>query len=548
MKRRVMSLAAIIIAVSMILTACGGAKEKTGTAETTAQTTTATGEAAETTVAGDGRAMDGNLYLEGLPLVKEQETFSIFMDNANADFTLREWFEKQTNVKVDWKLFPYDVAKEKKTILLSSGDYPDVIGGWLLSENDIQTYSANGIFVPLDEAFKKYSPVITSLLDMKGIRDIMTLPNGHVYTVPYVLKAPAVPFNPFINKKWLEAVGMQMPTTTDELINVLKAFKDKDPNGNGKKDEIPFSGDLHNGFLGLYAGWWGMPCPKSLFTMVDGKLTFAADSESFKSAIKFFNQLNSEGLFDPEFFTQTSDMWKAKGQKNLYGVSLGYGSGDFASELFTDKNDGSTTPFAPVPVLKGTGTDKPVWQRNTYGSDVLRTQFAVTDKAKNVPTIVRFFDFVLQEDTTVQINNGPLDITIKKIGDHKYQKIDQSNFSEADKKKYEWGNLFPQAFVHFSPFEQQILEASGGTPAYDEKAAVDKLYEPCLNDRLPLKWVADKDAKRLSILETDIQKYVQDQVARWVVAKPGTVDAEWEGYKTQLKKLGVEELIQIKTQ
>jgi hypothetical protein len=144
--------------------------------------------------------------------------------------------------------------------------------------------------------------------------------NGHIYTIPYVLKAPAVPFNPYINQKWLQAVGKDMPTTTDELIEVLRAFRDEDPNGNGEKDEIPWSGDNFNGYLGLFAGWFGMPCPKSNFTMVDGKLTFAANTESFKSAMKFFRQLNDEELLDPEFFTQDNAQWKAKGNQNLYGV------------------------------------------------------------------------------------------------------------------------------------------------------------------------------------------------------------------------------------
>ncbi len=45
----------------------------------------------------------------------------------------------------------------------------------------------------------------------------------------------------WIYQPWLDKLGLKIPTTTDELEQVLLAFKDKDPNGNGKADEIPWS-------------------------------------------------------------------------------------------------------------------------------------------------------------------------------------------------------------------------------------------------------------------------------------------------------------------
>lgn len=56
-----------------------------------------------------------------------------------------------------------------------------------------------------------------------------------------VLYNPDIYNNTFINKKWLDAVGAEVPTTTEEFAEVLRLFKENDPNGNGEADEIPMT-------------------------------------------------------------------------------------------------------------------------------------------------------------------------------------------------------------------------------------------------------------------------------------------------------------------
>jgi putative aldouronate transport system substrate-binding protein len=224
-------------------------------------------------------------------------------------------------------------------------------------------------------------------------------------------------------------------------------------------------------------------------------------------------------------------------------VCVGYGAGDWAGEGLLP---GERTDFVPLPVIKGPNVEKPVWQRNTYGNDVLRTQVAITDKADNLPTIIRWFDHVLSEEISIQINNGPLGVTIEKIGDKKYRRIDTSGMSEEESKKYEWGNLFPQSHPKFIPFDVEVLPAEDAPEEYDEKGLVDSMYEPYLNERTPQVWISEEDAKRVSVLETDISNYINDRIANWVSGQ-ADIDAEWDEYKAQLEKLGLNELIEIRT-
>ena len=551
MKKQHARLLASLLAATTILSACGGtatpASPSASSESAVASTSASASASSEASAPADERKMEGNLYVEGFPVVKEPETFTFLVDDGGqpADKFLVPKIEEATNVKVEWLVFPYEIAKEKKNIMINSGDYPDVIGGWLLSENEILNYGpGDGLFVPIEDAIAKYSPNMTAALDMPSVRQTMTLPDGHIYTVPYVLPTPKVAFNPYINKAWMQKLGLSMPTNTDELIAVLKAFRDKDPNGNGQKDEIAWSGDNHNGYLGLFAGWWGTPVPKGNFTYLNGKFEFTANTEAFKQAIKFFAQLNKEGLLDPEFFTQNSDQWKAKGKKDLYGACVGYGHGDWAPDGYQIIK--GTELYDPLPVLKGAGaTADPKWYANSAGTYIFKTQVAITDKAKNVNTIVRWFDYALSEEFSVARDNGWLDVTYKKVADNTYERLDTTSWNEADKKKVEWGNLFFQSLPKFIPFNTKFLPAPGSPEEYKEKDLVDQMYGPSLIEPDPQVWANEADAKRVSVLQTDLDKYVDDKIATWVSGQ-ADIDAEWDAYLAQLEKLGMQELTTLK--
>ena len=122
------------------------------------------------------------------------------------------------------------------------------------------------------------------------------------------------PDNLFINKKWLDKLGLEMPTTTDEFYQVLKAFKNGDPNGNGKADEIPFS------FLGNYAnvdinslfGSWGVIDRPEHVMIKDGEVLFTPAEDGYKQGLVFFRKLYAEGLIDGEAFTHNMQQYRGQ--------------------------------------------------------------------------------------------------------------------------------------------------------------------------------------------------------------------------------------------
>jgi len=552
--KRFKKTAAFILVGILLLTACTGldpdttpdqgATPDSGTQTTTTDTTTTT----VTTQDGDGRAMLGNMYLEGLPIVKETESFTMFVDDNGLpeDKIMFPVLEEQTNIRVDLTLLPHQAAVERLNIMLSSGDYPDVIGGWLLNDNSVlQNGMQERIFIPIDQMIEAHSPRMREILEIGGVRQTMTLPDGHIYSIPYVIGEPTVSFNPWINSVWLRDLNLQMPSTTEEFRDVLRAFKDADPAGGGRT--IPFSGDPNNLSLGTFAGWWGVDASVAgvnrHFGMVDGRLVFGPAQEGYKEMIKFFAELYAEGLVDPELFTQDLSSWKAKGANGLYGVSMAYGSGDFAEgdrDMFPDY-DNERTHYDPLPVLQGNPGVRQLWRRNGYGMTTFRTQVAITDAATNPETIIRWWDNVFEVDNSAQLQWGPFGIRLEKISEFEFRSIPEDTLTEAEKEKYQWGNYFAQALPKYLPSYVSLYQGN----VYREKDVADELYEPYLNTPVPRAWVSAEEAERLVIIETDILNYMKQIEAEWVTGQ-ADVESGWEAHLQQLDSLGLQELTRMR--
>ena len=494
--------------------------------------------------------VNGLMNPTGLPIVDNlgDYSFSLFVDNSTPLEGQFVWpmLEEQTNVQVEVQQYAYEIAQEKYGLALSSGDYTDVIGGWCLSPTDILTYGVKmGVFIPLEGYFEEYAPNIMKVLELPGVRETMTAPDGHIYSIPYVTEAPKVDFNPFINKEWLDKLGLEMPTNTEEFREVLRAFKTQDPNGNGVNDEIPFSSDPNNRQIGYLAGWFGVPVALDGFTMIDGKLEFGANTEAYKQMVEYMASLNAEGLLDPEFFTQDLATWKAKGEQGLYGVSIAYGSGDFKQYLQGEEPD-----YAPLPVLSSPECDDPKWLADSTGVSTLKNQVVITDKAKNPEIIVRWWDNFYEPDNSFQALNGPLGITCEKTGEGTYKVYDRTTLSPEDDEKYSWANMFCQSLP------KNLIEADNietVNPAYPEKDYVDEAYEPYFVgndgngnfDIIPSYWVESDVSADLSEYTVSITDYVNQKTAEWISGQ-ADVNAEWDEYLAQLDKLGLQEYIKIR--
>lgn len=122
-------------------------------------------------------------------------------------------------------------------------------------------------------------------------------------------------------KDWLEKVGLQTPQTVDDFYNMLKAFKEKDPDGNGKEDTygmvlVKWSGQWASGFDTIKL-WFGTP---NKWGVQDGKLVPEHEYPEYLEALKFMKKLYDEKLINSDFAVMDSAKWTDPIVNNKAGV------------------------------------------------------------------------------------------------------------------------------------------------------------------------------------------------------------------------------------
>ena len=268
------------------------------------------------------------------PIVNEDYTLTIFIASDPDVISYKEnhltrYLEQLTGINLEFVTYSKQDAPTKLDLLVNSGsELPDIILAEGIDRQRIANYADAGVLVPLDAYFDKETGLAKSYWDrceklgydgeilLNQVRNV----DGHIYTgIKYnVNYSDVYPVRAWINQEWLDKLGLSMPKTADELYDVLVAFRDGDPNGNGVKDEIPI--------MGAEGQWYGNPLDylQNMFIYFDGfynsflplsetggKLDVCYDKPAYQQALIYFNKLVSEGLISTTSFTDDGAQLKA---------------------------------------------------------------------------------------------------------------------------------------------------------------------------------------------------------------------------------------------
>jgi len=475
----------------------------------------------------------------------KKESFTILIDDS-ADIThINDWplvrlMEEETNIHVDWMVFPHEVAMERKNILLNTGDYPDVIGGWLVSRDDIIRYGAGEqIFIPLQDLFAQYAPNIMDALALPGVRTDMTLPDGNIYSPPYPWTNQEVLNGPWIYQPWLTKLGLQMPKSMDDLTKVLRAFRDGDPNGNGS-EVIPFGvrGDQF-GWAMAFFGYPVIESPDRQFIMVNGVPTFTATMDFYKDAIEYYAGWYTEGLLDPEIFTQDIDMMRGKGRgvDAVYGAIISHDPGDISPG-----NDENGLPirvadYVPIPPLRNPLGTEPLWARATYGFWLFTNQLVITDNAKNPEMIVRWLDYLYSRDISAQALWGVFGIEQEETSPNVFELFEESLLEPGHQR---WIGAMPK----FPRSEFQLIRSPSAMVGHLAILSMDEAWGNSLVELTPQAWLTSEQAAEVSTIRTDIENYVRMKRAEWI-SGVANVRIDWDDYVDQLDRMGLPKLTEV---
>lgn len=249
-------------------------------------------------------------------------------DNANHDWNTNLFFQRMEE-KTGISLLLNQVKDEKQwkshlQELLNGAEMSEVMfKADLTDEETISLYEA-GVLIDLRPYIETAAPNLNALLKQNPeLEKAITLPDGAIVALP-CLNLLQSNDAMWINSKWLNALNLEMPTTADALTDVLRAFRDGDPNGNGKADEIPLSfvsmWELR--FLGHAFGI----NTNDYYVVADenGNITSPLTEEKYRAFVEWLHFLWEEKLLSHDGFSTTDSMRQVtdKNATMTYGMFL----------------------------------------------------------------------------------------------------------------------------------------------------------------------------------------------------------------------------------
>lgn len=450
--------------------------------------------------------------------------------------------QEKTGVTAKWEYISSDWA-QTKSLLFAGGELPDVFfgkGNAPLSDADIMQNV--DFFVPLEDLIEKHAPNIAEMFkNDEEIKRASTAPDGHIYSLPQRMPLRPSTFDTaFINQVWLDKLGLKMPTTTEELKDVLLAFKTQDPNGNGEADEIPISfAGINNlsGFLSLFGSFGITDSGKSNFLMVrDDQVLYWPTMPEYKDAIIYFHELQKLGLIDPEAFTQNFGMNAAKLKNDGVTAKVGIG---FHWTINAAVGNGLADQYVQLLPLKGPKGDQ-YWRQFPDVTKGGRHYFSITTSNPHPERTMAWANEMYDPEMSLQLYFGALDVALKKTEDGHYEFLPPQEGMTED--SWQWKNALNDSgpFYVPEPFEDKVIRNAW----ISTKLNYDEGYAPFLRDEYyPNIYRTEERASEVTMLNTDIRRYTEEKMAEWIMM--GGVEEQWDDYLKQMDAMQLKQLVQI---
>lgn len=350
-------------------------------------------------------------------LAEEVTELSIVVRRRDTDITEtfdeKYWAQKVLeDLNIDLKFIEIsenDYATEVATILAGS-TLPDLffVGN---SMPDTLVLANAGLWRPFTvEEIRSKMPNAAAVYD-KYIEDwesFMTYPDGNIYALPSGLLDSYMHTTDvgvmYINQTWLKNLNLEVPTTAEELLNVLRAFRDQDADGDGDpNNEIPF--DFCENFFASrieFLAWmWGLPITADIFYQInaEGNVEGAVHTPEFRKFLDYAHTMVEEGLMSIDGFTQTYDQWAANLNSMKVGCFFGWGPCNYITEADDFLNmTGMVTPHAE-------GYETRMYAANPVRA--YRNGFIISKDCKNVDAAMKLWNYWSEPSMAMTVYSGP---------------------------------------------------------------------------------------------------------------------------------------------
>lgn len=494
---------------------------------------------------GQGAATDA----DGRPIVR------IMITRYSTDLKMKDmqWtkdIEARCKCKVEWEDLADSAWSQQKSAKLAAGSLADA-SIFAFDPTDAARYD---YFEDLAAHMDKM-PNVKKFLDTNAnAKKMVEDDKGHIYVLPSDRgKNYRVSTQHFlINRKWMDKLGLQMPKTWDELTDVLEAFKTRDPNGNGKADEIPFNmRRIETGGFGLWSpfvflnstgivtSFAGTSPSMQGYYVKDGKVGNFLVSDEYKNVVKLLRKFMERGLIPKDSLTRDDAAVTAAttgdGKTARTGLIVGWSKTDF-EKLKED--------YVPMPVPKADASmpdSELVWDYSQDLTELSNHAIAVSKKARNKEALYQAIDALYSPKVSVEQYYGFIPKDVKQEGDT--YTVNDRCFAVDSKDPC---RAVADRFAGWIPDTAVIRNDQVADALHEADAA----YKGPLSNVDPVKDVmpiyvrpdAEQQTK-LSNNNTAILNYALGETAKWI--QKGGIDEGWEDYVKKLKdpSLGLDQNI-----
>ena len=502
-----------------------------------------------------------------LPLTEEDVTITIGIphhlntqDYETNDYTL--WIEDQTGINLDFVTFSNDgnEAVTQLNLMISGNEkLPDILWGFGGVSNALMyELGEDGYFVDIKDYFSEYGYWFWEALNQcnPGVNPKIfqygTDPNnGALYAFPRYSESLIDSCNALaqINTQWLEAIGAEMPTTVDELYDVLKKFAAEDPNGNGVADELPligYDGGYRTDIVSFVINAFVYCNDQSWFNVTDGEVWVPYTTDEYRQAMIYLNKLYSESLLSPLFYSVTSTPELKALLNPADEVAIGGVVGAHPT-LHWEKDNAIINEYTALAPLKGAtelGGYAPL-RGDTYEY----ITFITTD-AEDPVLCFKLLDFMCSQDSFLRMRYGVEGVDWEYCEEGMYSStggpacinvIDSAVFSSQNNKNWHYvaATVMPAIMSESSWIDD-------GTWASVQTRLNAACYQSYMNGQRPeetiqkLVYNADELAV-VSNIQSQVNSYIFESRALFIsgVMDPND-DAQWEAYLANMKAQGMD--------